>query len=443
MQDNLIYILPIVLLIIGIIITYFITKLKFEKETSILKERESSLLSEKNEKERAFLQFQKDHDDLRIEKEDINIKLTKKESDISNLQLKLSEHKEEVENLQEKFSKDFEILANKILEEKSEKFTKKNKENIAQILNPLQEKIQSFEKKVEDTHKESIEKQSALRQQIIGLKELNLQMSKDAVNLTKALKGESKKQGDWGEFQLETILEKSGLQKGIHYSTQGGYRDEAGNLKKPDFIVNLPDNKHIIIDSKVSLVGYEKYFNAENDLDESLGLKNHLQSIKKHIKDLGGKNYIDLYEINSPDYVLMFIPIEPALMLALQNDSDIYMEALSKNVVLVSTTTLLATLSTVASIWKQEDQKKNALEIARQAGALYDKFEGLIQDLIKVGKQINASQESYLGAMNKLSEGKGNLVTRVENLKKLGAKTKKSLPENLIKRAEDDNNILQ
>ncbi|MEN8187024.1 MAG: DNA recombination protein RmuC [Bacteroidota bacterium] len=438
MQDTLTYLLPVALLIIGIALTYFLTKLKFEKETSILMERESSLLNDKSEKENTLAQFQISIDNIRSEKENLHIELTKKESEISNLLDKLTEQKKDVEKLQEKFTKDFEILANKILEEKSIRFTAKNKENIEQILNPLQEKIQSFEKKVEDTHKESIEKQSALRQQIIGLKELNLQMSKDAVNLTKALKGESKKQGDWGEFQLETILEKSGLQKDVHYSTQGGFRDETGNLKKPDFIVNLPDNKHIIIDSKVSLTGYEKYFNAENETEEVVGLKAHLLSIKKHIKDLGSKNYEDLYEINSPDYVLMFIPIEPALMLALQNDSNIYMEALGKNVVLVSTSTLLATLSTVASIWKQEDQKKNALEIARQAGALYDKFEGLIQDLIKVGKQINASQESYLGAMNKLSEGKGNLITRVENLKKLGAKTKKALPNNLLQRAGEE-----
>ncbi len=438
MSNYLIYILPATALIIGIVLAYFYTKLKFEKETSTLNERNNSILNEKLSKENSIIELQKNMDLIRNEKEFINIELTKKESEINNLQLKLKEHKIEVENLQEKFSKDFEILASKILEEKSVKFTAKNKENIEQILNPLQEKIQSFEKKVDETHKESIEKQSALREQIKGLKDLNQQMSKDAINLTKALKGESKKQGDWGEFQLETILEKSGLQKDIHYSTQGGYRDDNDQLKKPDFIVNLPDNKHLIIDSKVSLIGYEKFFNSDNDTDEALGLKKHLQSVKKHIKDLSSKNYTELYSINSPDYVLMFVPIEPALMLALQNDSSIYLEALDRNVVLVSTTTLLATLSTVASIWKQEDQKRNVLEIARQAGALYDKFEGLVQDLLKVGKQINSSQESYKSAMNKLSDGKGNLINRVESLKKLGAKTKKSLPDNLLQRAKDD-----
>ena len=438
MQDYLIYILPVLALIIGIILAYFFTKLKFEKETSALNERTNTLLNEKIGKENSISELKKSIDLIRNEKEGINIELTRKISDITNLNTKLKEQKSEVENLQEKFSKDFEILANKILEEKSEKFTTKNKENIAQILTPLQERIQSFEKKVEETHKESIEKQSALRQQIIGLKELNQQMSKDAVNLTKALKGDSKKQGDWGEFQLETILEKAGLQKDIHYSTQGGFRDENDNLKKPDFIINLPDNKHLIIDSKVSLIGYEVFYNSDNEIDETIGLKKHIQSIKKHIKELGDKNYTELYGINSPDYVLMFVPIEPALMLALQSDQNLYLEALDKNVVLVSTSTLLATLSTVASIWKQEDQKRNVMEIARQAGALYDKFEGLVQDLLKVGKQINSSQESYKAAMNKLSDGKGNLISRVETLKKLGAKTKKSIPGNLLQRAQDD-----
>ncbi len=438
MQDNLFYILPIVTLIIGIVLAYFFTKLKFGKETSALEEREKALFNEKSEKDITIIDLKKDLEQLRFEKENINVDLTKRVSEISYLQSKLREQKEDIEKLQEKFSKDFEILASKILEDKSAKFTAKNKENIQQILHPLQEKIQSFEKKVEESHKESIDRHAALREQIFGLKDLNEQMSKDAVNLTKALKGDSKKQGDWGEFQLETILEKAGLHKEIHYTTQGGFRDESDNLKKPDFIINLPDNKHLIIDSKVSLTGYDKYYNAENEGSESIGLKNHIISIRKHIKELGAKNYTELYGINSPDYVLMFVPIEPALMLVLQNDHNLYLDALDKNVVLVSTSTLLATLSTVASIWKQEDQKRNVFEIARQAGALYDKFEGLVQDLLKVGKQINASQDSYKAAMNKLSDGKGNLITRVETLKKLGAKTKKSLPDNLLHRAKND-----
>ena len=414
MQENLIYILPILALILGIVLAYLMTKIKFEKIATSLEERNNLLLNQKVETDKFISQIQSEKEQFRNEKETINLKLATKIAELENLEVKLSENKAEVEKLQERFTKDFEILASKILEEKSEKFTAKNKENIELILNPLQEKIKSFEKKVEDTHKESLEKQSALREQINGLRDLNQKMSKDAINLTKALKGESKKQGDWGELQLEIILEKAGLQKNVHFSTQGGFRDENDNLKKPDFIIHLPENKHLIIDSKVSLIGYDKFYNAEIETEETFGLKQHLLSIKKHIKDLGGKNYSELYGINSPDYVLMFVPIEPALMVALQNDQNLYLEALDKNVVLVSNSTLLATLTTVASIWKQEDQKRNVLEIARQAGALYDKFKGFIDDLIKVGNQINASQDSYKAAMNKLHEGKGNLISRVK-----------------------------
>ncbi len=438
MNEYLIYILPLIALLLGIVLTYFLTKSSLEKKTIVLNEKINGIIHERDLKHREVQELKTNLNALRNEKENVRISLSEKQEFIKHLQNKLVENKEEIEHMQERFAKDFEILANKILEEKSEKFTAKNKENISQILNPLQDKIKSFEKKVEDTHKESLVKQTALQQQIIHLKDLNEQMSKDAINLTRALKGESKTQGDWGEFQLETLLEKAGLEKDIHYSTQGGFRDESGNLKKPDFIIHLPDNKHLIIDSKVSLTGYEKYFNAETETEKNLGIKNHLLSVKKHIKDLGSKNYSDLYGINSPDYVLMFIPVEPALMLALHNDKSIYLEALDKNVVMVSTSTLLATLSTVASIWKQEDQKRNVIEIARQAGALYDKFEGLVQDLLKVGKQINASQESYKSAMNKLTDGKGNLINRVETLKKLGAKTKKSIPGSLLDRAKEE-----
>jgi DNA recombination protein RmuC len=349
----------------------------------------------------------------------------------------LEEQQAETLKLQEKLTKDFEILANKILEEKSNKFTVQNKENLKTILDPLKEKINLFEKKVEDTNKDSIGRHADLRRQILNLAELNEQMSKEAVNLTKALKGDSKIQGDWGETQLEVLLEKANLVKGIHYSTQGGFKDDKGILKKPDFIINLPENKHLIIDAKVSLTAYEAYFNCESEDEKQLLIKKHLLSVKNHIKELGEKRYAELYSINSPDYVLMFMPIEPALMLALQEDSNLYLGALDKNVVLVSSSTLLATLSTVSSIWNQEDQKKNVLEIARRAGALYDKFEGFVQDLLRIGKSISTSKESYDKAMNKLVEGHGNLITSVEKIKKLGVKTKKSLPQNILDRAEE------
>ena len=432
------YVIIAISAIAGLVVGFFWNKLRADKTLGTLEERLRSSESALREKEEAIDNYITEASELRSEKERLTKDLVRKQADLEHSEEKLQEHRLEVEKMQEKFTKDFEILANKILEEKSNKFTAKNKENMELILNPLQDKIKSFEKKVEDTHKESLEKQSALRQQILGLKELNEQMSKDAVNLTRALKGDSKKQGDWGEFQLETLLEKAGLLKEVHFTTQDAYRDEQERIKKPDFIINLPDNKHLIVDSKVSLTSYERFFNAEDESEEKNSLKMHVQSLQKHIRELSDKNYADLYGINSPDYVLMFVPVEPALMIALQQEKSLYLEAMDRNVVMVSASTLLATLSTVASIWKQEDQKRNVLEIARQAGALYDKFEGLVQDLLKVGKQINASQDSYKAAMNKLSEGKGNLINRVENLRALGAKTKKILPQNLLERSREE-----
>lgn len=430
--------LAAICLLIGAFVGNLIAKLKGKSESSKLEAQLDQSHKQEEKLSEQFDRMQLDKEEIRKEKDFLNVELTKRNAEMNGLEDKLREQKMEVEKLQEKFTNDFEVLANKILESKSEKFTKQNKENIQQILNPLQEKIKGFEKKVEDSQKESISMHSALREQLLGLKDLNQQMSKEAINLTNALKGDSKAQGDWGETQLEIILEKAGLRKGIHFSTQGGYRDESEKLKKPDFIINLPDNKHLIVDSKVSLTAYESYYNAEDENTKDDNLKKHILSIKTHIKELGEKQYTELYGINAPDYVLMFVPIEPALLVALNENNKLYLEALDKDVVLVSTSTLLATLSTVSSIWKQEDQKKNVLEIARQAGAMYDKFEGFVQDLLKIGKSINTSKDSYDSAMNKLVDGKGNLITSVEKLKKLGAKAKKSLPEVIIKRAENE-----
>ncbi|MDG1529206.1 MAG: DNA recombination protein RmuC [Polaribacter sp.] len=374
---------------------------------------------------------------LREEKEYLTIANTKNATENSNLKEKLELHKDETEKLQEKFTKEFENLANKILTDNSKTFKEQNKESIEGILNPLKEKIDGFEKKVAESQKESIGMHAALKEQLRGLKDLNLQMSKEAINLTKALKGDSKVQGDWGETQLEMLLEKANLTKEIHFETQGGYRDDEGKLKKPDFIINLPDDRHLIIDSKVSLTAYEAYTSSENDDEKEISLKKHLESLRKHIKDLSSKKYDALYEINTPDYVLMFVPIEPALMVALNNSNDLYLEALDKNVVLVSTSTLLATLSTVSSMWRQENQKKNVLAIAEQAGRLYDQFVNLTDDLIKVGNQLKTVQGSYDTSMKKLT-GKGNLITKVERIKTLGAKTSKNLNKNLLDRANDE-----
>tara|TARA_B100001093_G_scaffold426297_1_gene420211 strand:- start:100 stop:1422 length:1323 start_codon:yes stop_codon:yes gene_type:complete len=333
---------------------------------------------------------------------------------------------------QQKLQLQFENMANEIIEKKSEKFTEQNKKNINLILKPLGEKIKSFEQSVNDKHEKDQTSRAILSTEIKMLQVANQKISQDAINLTNALKGDSKIQGDWGELQLEVLLENAGLFKGIHFRTQNSMKDDIGNDKRPDCIIDLPDHKNLIIDSKVSLTAYEKFANTENEIERLTFLKQHVESIKKHIKDLAGKDYPNLYSINTPDYVLMFIPIEPAITIALQEDSEIFNLALNKNIILVSTSTLLATMRTVSFIWQQENQKKNVLEIARQSGALYDKFCGFINDLESVGKAIEMAQKKYDAAENKLSSGRGNLIFSVEKIKTLGAKTNKSISKELL-----------
>ena len=388
--------------------------------------------------EKQIAKVQAETQSIRNEKDSFALQLTKKETDFDHLLERHSEQKQEVEKLQEKFTKEFENLANKILDEKSNKFTEQNKENMKNILSPLQDKIQLFEKKVEDTHKESIDYHAALRQQILGLREMNENMSRETLNLTRALKGDSKMQGNWGELVLERVLEKSGLEKGREYEVQQSFTNEFGQRVFPDVVINLPDGKKMVIDSKVSLTAYEKLINEEDELLRPAFLKEHVASIRRHVDQLGDKNYHDLYQIESPDFVLLFIPIEPAFAIALNEDSALYNKAFERNIVIVTPSTLLATLRTIDSMWANQKQQENAFEIARQAGALYDKFEGFVSDLIRLGKKIDESKTEYQGAMNKLVEGKGNLITSVEKLKKMGAKAKKSLPESVIKRAEVD-----
>ena len=435
----------IVALAIGIFIGKLIFSAKSQSEKVFLEEKlndfKEQFQMEKTTLERQLQQSIQEKENIRNEKEAINIQLTKKEVDFENLWQRNKEQKEEVEKLQEKFTKEFENLANKILDEKSSKFTEQNKENMKNILTPLQDKIHLFEKKVEDTHKESIDYHAALRQQILGLREMNLQMSKETLNLTKALKGDSKMQGNWGELILERVLEKSGLEKDREYFVQQSHTNSEGNRVFPDVVINLPDGKKMIVDSKVSLTAYEKFINEEDDSLKGSFLKEHVNSIKRHVEQLGEKNYHDLYQIESPDFVLLFIPMEPAFALALNEDTTLYNRAFEKNIVIVTPSTLLATLRTIDSMWANQKQQENAFEIARQAGALYDKFEGFVADLIKIGKKIDESKVEYQGAMNKLVDGKGNLITSVEKLKKMGAKAKKALPENILARAGKDENL--
>ncbi|MEN8787931.1 MAG: DNA recombination protein RmuC [Flavobacteriaceae bacterium] len=424
------------LLLIGYLIGSYILKLKIRSSRAIGQEQEKYFKQQLHNIEQQLEKEKEEKERLRTDKERLGLLNSRHEADMENLRQKNKEQKEEVEKVQQRLSREFEIMANKILDEKSQKFTKQNKENLENILNPLKEKIKTFEDKVEKTHKESIDYHAALRQQIFGLKELNEQMSKEAVNLTRALKGDSKIQGNWGELVLERVLEKSGLEKDREYSVQQSFVNRDGSRVLPDVIINLPDGKKMVIDSKVSLTDYERYINSEEE-ERSGHLKNHIASLKKHVEQLSSKKYEDLYEMESPDFVLMFIPIEPAFAIALNNDNDLYNKAFAQNIVIVTPTTLLATLRTIDSMWSNEKQQRNAIEIARQAGALYDKFEGFIGDLTRVGTKMDAAKGEYEEAMKKLYKGHGNLISRVENLKKMGAKAKKSIPENLMKRADE------
>ena len=362
--------------------------------------------------------------------------LASKNTTIKILNSKIEEEGNRLTEQQKQLHTQFENMANEILEKKSEKFAEQNQKNINQILKPLSEKIKSFEESVEDKYVKDQKNRASLSEQIKLLQEANQKISQDANNLTKALKGDSKVQGDWGELQLEVLLEKSGLTKGVNFRTQNSMKDKEGNEKRPDCIIDLPDYKNLIIDSKVSLTAYEKYINTEDDLQKQIFIKQHIDSIKKHIKDLSGKDYPNLYSINTPDYVLMFVPIEPALTLILQEDGEVFNLALNKNIILVSTSTLLATMRTVSFIWQQENQKKNVLEIARQSGALYDKFCGFINDLDGIGKAIDSAHKKYESAHKKLSSGNGNLIRSVEKIKLLGAKTNKSIAEDLLDKSE-------
>ena len=348
----------------------------------------------------------------------------------THLSERLDTQKKELTELQQHFTKEFENIANRILKQNSSDFTDVNVKHLTDIVNPLKDKISLFEKKVEDAYDKELRDKLSLREEVRKLTELNTRISEEATNLTKALKGDVKKQGNWGEIVLERVLERSGLRKGIEYTREEQIEGDVGQVYRPDVIVHLPDNKHIIVDSKVSLVAYENFVNAPDD-EKDAYLKVHIVSLRNHIKGLGEKCYQNSPTLNSPDFVLMFLPIEGSFSVALQFDNELYSFAWDRKIVVVSPTTLLATLRTIASIWKQENQTKNAQEIARLGGALYDKLVGCVEDLNKVKLNIDRASASHNDAMKKLQLGAGNVFVTAEKMKQLGAKTSKQLPEDL------------
>ena len=407
-----------------------------EKQNAGKVEQIKQLSNQKEELQDRGKELYKQLENSRLKVVEIEKKITHKELEVNHLRDLLDSQKTELQEMQKNFKNEFKVLANNILEEKSKKFTEQNKTNIETVLNPLQEKIKTFENKVEQTNKESIERITSLRQQIIGLQNMNQTLSKEANNLTNALKSDRKIQGNWGELILERILEKSGLEKNREYFIQKSFVSHDGRRSLPDVIIHLPEGKKIIIDSKVSLTAYERFVNSE-DGESKKHLKDHLISIRRHINGLSEKNYQNIYELESLDFVLMFLPIEPAFSLALKEDHKLFVDAFEKSIIIITPTTLLATLRTIDSMWTNQKQQSNALEIARQAGSLYDKFEGFVVDLTRIGKRMDDTKKDYSSAMIKLSEGKGNLVSKVEKLREMGAKSKKSIPQSIIDRSKE------
>lgn len=399
---------------------------ELDKQKSLVEERLNFLKTDFHKLDEAFKSKEFHEIDLRDS-------LIAAQSEIKSLREKLKDQKDATENMHRQLSVQFENLANNILNKNSEQFSRTNQEKIGLILNPLKEKIFSFERKVEEVYKSHAVESSVLKEEIKKLAHLNQQMSEDAKNLTMALKGDNKIQGNWGEVVLERILERSGLSEGSEYILQGknmSLKCENGRTQKPDVIILLPDEKHIVIDAKASLKAYESLISADTPAEKEQYMKHHITSIKGHINNLSEKYYQSLHKLNTPDFVLLFLPVEASFSIALQGgNDDLFHFAWERKVVIVSPTTLLATLRTIASIWKNEKQNCNALKIAEESGKLYDKFHAFVSDMEKIGKSIQQSNVAYDDAMKKLCEGKGNLLNKAEKLKEMGINSKKSLGE--------------
>jgi len=358
----------------------------------------------------------------------LTAQVASRDANIESLGERLGEQKKELQDMQERMKKEFRLLADEILEEKSRRFTRENSEKLDNILKPFNENLKDFREKVERTRLESSKDRASLMTKIAELEKLNTRISDEANALTRALKGDSKARGNWGEMILESILEKSGLVKGREFYVQESYTTGEGGRLQPDIIVKYPGNRSIIIDSKVSLIGYEQYVNAETDAEKEKGMKAHLQSVRAHLNKLASKDYQDEYKLDTVDFVMMFMPVEPAYFLALQIDNRLWSDSYEKRVLLMSPTNLIAALKMVESIWKQEYQSRNVIEIAKQGGALYDDFVLLLERLEKLGKKLNETQKQYDETVLKLT-GRGNLINRVGHLKELGVKARKEMPD--------------
>ncbi|MDR2009897.1 MAG: DNA recombination protein RmuC [Bacteroidales bacterium] len=444
--------MEIILTIIGFVTGFVISWIIFRPKGNINSDKITDLQNknielekniakfetEKNQFEKLNYEYKNEINTITNENKDLNSSLKVAETNIKNLGEKLETQKTEIEALQKKLVLEFENLANKVLEEKTRSFNEFNKNQLNAILNPFNENLKEFKTTVKETYEKGLKERTELSTELKQIQRLNLQLQEEASNLTKALKGDSQKQGRWGEMILEKILESSGLEKGIQYKLQDSFTVDSGKRFRPDAVIYLPENKHIIIDSKVSLVAYEKYCSAENDDERSKYIKEHVQSIRNHIKELSSKDYINNIGIENPEYLLMFIPIEASFSAAMTYNNSVFNEAWDNKIVIVSPATLIATLMTVSTIWKQTLQTENALEIAERGGKLYEKFVSFVEDLNRIGQSLSKASSDYENAMKKLSTGSGNLVKQTEIIKKLGAKTTKSLPSDIITQAFTD-----
>ncbi len=427
--------MELVYFFVGIVLASITTWLIFRAVNTgrlgALEEKQSLLLQQAEELKSAISLKDK-------ELYELTSKNSARETEVRHLQERLAEQKKEMMEIREKLNIEFRNLANEIMDEKSKKFTEQNKINLDQLLKPLGEKIKDFEKKVEETYDKEAQQRFSLKEEVKRLAELNQQISKEAHSLTQALKGESKTQGNWGEVILESILEQTGLRKGQEYTIQDSFVSEGNRRYQSDVIVHYPGERSIIIDSKVSLTAYDNYIAATDDKERESALKAHLVSVKNHINELASKNYQDIKEIKTLDFVILFMPIEPAYLLAIQNEPQLWTFAYEKRILLISPTNLVAVLKMIESLWKKEYQNRNVMEIARQGGDLYDEFVRLTEDLLKLGKKMKEATEHYEDSMRKISTGRGNLVSRVQKLKALGVKAKKNLPENILGRALEE-----
>ncbi|WP_028298673.1 DNA recombination protein RmuC [Olivibacter sitiensis] len=435
------------LLVIVLIVLYFFLRKSNESafKEGTLEVEEQRLLLARAEEKNTWLEKENEklHQELKETREKLGISersLEGMNAYFESQREKLNEQKQEMADMKVQFNKEFELIANRVLEEKSKTFGNTHQKNIHEILQPLKENIKAFEQKIDHTYRSEAAERNALKGVIIQLMEQSKLIRDEANNLAKALKGDSKKQGNWGEIILERVLERSGLTKNREYRIQVSMSNELGNRQQPDVIIDLPDEKHLVIDSKVSLIAYEKWVNCEDEIERPLYIRQHIVSVRNHINELSKKNYSNLYQINSPDFVLLFMPIESAFSMAISENNELFSEAWEKGVVMVSPSTLLATLRTIASMWKQERQTRNVLEIAREAGALYDKFVGFMEDMDKVDKQIGILARIHEDARKKLETGRGSVISKVEKLKQLGAKASKQLDQSLLEIDKDDNN---